>query len=125
MVSIHYRQTIDGLPVLERSLVVNVTSDGTVKSINNDLNRTTRVRRGTISNDAAVTLAMHALSSKAGLPQSLQAHSKPERGFVVHGSVATEVIDVHMSRKPLSEHVLIRIHGTTGQVLTIKNQLIH
>ena len=83
------------------------------------------VRRSNLTEGPVVQSAMTALSERAGLPSSLQAHSKVERGYIVHGSTATEVFDVHVSRKPMSEHVRVRVDGTTGRVLSITNQMIH
>ena len=97
-ISVHYTQTIEDRPVFERSLVINVSPNGFVKSVNNDLAKVTDVRRSNLTEGPIVQSAMKALSERAGLPSSLQAHSKVERGYIVHGSTATEVFDVHVSQ---------------------------
>ena len=47
------------------------------------------------------------------------------RGVIVLGSVGTEVYEVHTTRLPMAEHLVVRIDAHAGRVLSVRNRIIH
>ena len=84
-----------------------------------------RLREGRrINREEAVRLAWPA-SQRANESFSLVGTPVVKEALIVGGNVATRLFEVHVSRKPLAEHLVIRVDAHAGQVVGIHNAVIH
>jgi len=124
-VVVHFDQQIAGDLVLDRSATVTMSHAGVIRTFNSDYAVVVERQRSQIDEARAVQLAMRHLSDT--LRSQLPTIGKPtvKRGVVVFAGVATDVYEVHTSRAPMAEHLIIRVDAHAGSVLSVSDAVIH
>ncbi len=118
-------QTHDGLPVLDRGASVTLDADGRVVRVSGHVRPLTHVDRATIDPEAARALAVRHITGASMAEPLPQIALRVDRGVVAVGSRGTEVYEVHVSRRPLAEHLIVRIDAHAGRVLGVRNGMVH
>ena len=122
---LEFRQIHEGLVVLDRSAVVTFNERGNIQSFNSDAQPVKYRNVSRIDEAQAAQLVNQALEKRYG------AHWRSSKTFafktalVGTGAMVTDVYELSLSTIPLVEHLRIRVDANGGQILSIRNTVIH
>ncbi|MCA9538160.1 MAG: PepSY domain-containing protein [Myxococcales bacterium] len=122
---VRFRPQHAGLPVLDRSVVVTLDDAGNVISLGGDTAPITRFNRATIDEETARLIAQRKVTGAAADAPVALAPSVVRKAVVAFAGVGTEVYEVELSRQPLAEHLVVRIDAHTGEILSVRNRVVH
>ncbi len=115
--SLRFQQQHEGLPVLEHELRV-VLKGGHIVSINNQTQPLRRVQPARIDEARAKALARAHLKVGADHPVTAR------KVVLATGDQGVEAFEVHLSRMPLAEHLVVRVDAHAGTVLGVQDRVI-
>lgn len=112
---VHLKQHHAGQPILDRAVAVTLDDEGNVIRVNGAVRPLTRLDAATIDADAARAIALQ----HVGVPLTIATIVRS--GIAAVGGHGTAVYEVELSRRPLAEHLIIRVDAHAGTVLSVRD----
>jgi hypothetical protein len=122
---VHFDQWYQGARVLDRSATVTLGADGLIRAFNSDFEAILRFEEAVITAGPAADLAIAHLRSKTRPGLSVVGEAVTKAGIVVFAGVGTAVYEVHTTRAPMVEHLIIRVDAHASTVLSVRDAVIH
>lgn len=122
---VHLDQMYRGLRVVDRSATVTFDKDGFIRAFNSDCGLIESFYGSTIQRNDAVLMALESLSRGSSESFPLVGEPVVKDAVIVSGAAAVRIYEVHVSRRPFAEHLVIRVDAHAGRVIGMLNTVIH
>lgn len=119
---VRFEQRHDGVPVADRGLVVTLDGDRVI-SVAGDAAPLRRVKPATIDAEKAKALAFAEIERLSGGPAPTKATVR--QVVLANGDQGVAGFEVEVAHTPFKAHLVIRIDAHAGEVLGLRNRVVH
>lgn len=118
---VRLQQTHAGRPVVDRVVAITLDGEGAVRSVINATAPLQQVKPSALDAAAARALAVrHVLGrDDADLP------TKVSPVVFALGTQGVEGFEVELSRVPFHEHLVVRVDGHAGEIIGVRDEVMH